>query len=533
MTEFEETTTAPRTDAAPSATPAVPLGPTLSRRDGAWAGLAAGALAVTVGMLVAAITDVVSPIDAVGSEVIDASPRWLKEWAIEQFGTADKLVLRIGIVVVLALAAMGLGAASTKRPLVGAIGIGAFGVVGALAARGRPGEGPGAMLPSLLGATVGAVVLYRLVRRRPIEVPGPSRAPLGWDRRRFLVGTGAAAATAGAAAVAAKWITDRRVDEFATRAAEPVPEFGDLGVTVEVPDGVELDPSTPFLTPNDRFYRIDTALSFPRADVANWSMSIGGMVDRPLTVRYADLLEMEQIERIITICCVSNEVGGPYIGNAVWRGVLLRDLLDQAGVQAGAEQVYSTSLDGWTCGFPVAAAFDGRDAMVAVAMNGEPLPLPHGYPARLVVPGLYGYVSATKWLSKIELTSWEREGYWVPRGWSREGPIKTQSRIGYPRHRDVVAAGPARVAGVAWAQGRGIAKVEVQVDDGEWQEATLATDVSDDTWRQWVLDWEATPGDHVLRVRATDGTGETQTGERTPVAPDGATGWHQITVRAS
>lgn len=512
-------------------TPAVPPRPARPWWQGAWAGLAAGGLAVAVGMLIAAITDVVSPIDAVGSDVIDRTPRAVKEWAIRNFETNDKLVLRIGIFTVLALAAMVIGALATKRVWIGVAGIGAFGVVGALAAAGRPGEGAGSAVPSLVGAVVGASVLYVMLRRPAVEVPGPSAAPLGWDRRRFLVTSGTTAVVAAAAGAVAHRITSNREREFTSQAAQPIPEFGDTGVTVDIPAGADADPNTPFITPNDDFYRIDTALSFPRADVENWSFTIEGMVDNPLTITYADLLNRPQVERVITICCVSNEVGGRYIGNAVWRGVMLRDLLEEAGVQDGAEQVYSTSLDGWTCGFPVGAALDGRDAMVAVGMNGEPLPLAHGYPARLIVPGLYGYVSATKWLSKIELTNWEREGYWVPRGWSREGPIKTQSRIGYPRHRVPIDPGPGKIAGVAWAQHRGIEKVEVQIDDGEWQVATLATDVTDDAWRQWVLDWDATSGDHQVRVRATDKTGATQTEERTPVAPDGATGWHTITVR--
>ncbi len=516
--------------AAQPASPRLPLAPPLSRAHGAWAGLVAGALAVTTGMLLAAITDVVSPIDAVGSEVIDRSPRAVKEWAIRTFGQDDKLVLRIGIVVVLAIAALAFGALAVRRPLVGVLGIDAFGVVGALAAANRPGEGFAAAVPSLLGAVVGGGVLYLLVRRRPIQVPGESQAPLGWDRRRFLAASGGAAVAAGAAGTIARVITSRRESKFVAQAAQPVDEFGETGVSLEIPAGAEVDPNTPFVTPNADFYRIDTALSLPRADASTWSFTIDGMVDRPLTLTYADLLAREQQERLITICCVSNEVGGRYIGNAVWRGVMLRDLLEEAGVQAGAEQVFSTSLDGWTCGFPVAAAFDGRDAMVAVAMNGEPLPLPHGYPARLIVPGLYGYVSATKWLARIELTSWAREGYWVPRGWAREAPIKTQSRIGYPRHGVSLTAGPTKIAGVAWAQRRGIEQVEVQVGDGPWQVATLATDVSDDSWRQWVVDWDAPAGDHVIRVRATDKNGDTQPEERTAVAPDGATGWHSIAV---
>ncbi|MGB8859084.1 MAG: sulfite oxidase, partial [Ilumatobacteraceae bacterium] len=310
----------------------------------------------------------------------------------------------------------------------------------------------------------------------------------------------------------------------------PLPDNVTSEEMPEIPPNAEVFDETAFVTPNGEFYRIDTALSFPNIDADKWSVEISGMVDTPLRITYADLLAMPQVERVVTLCCVSNEVGGEYIGNAVWRGVMLRDLLDRAGVQADAEQVYSTSLDGWTCGFPVAAAFDGRDAMIAIGMNGETLPLEHGYPARLVVPGLYGYVSATKWLSKIELTTWDREGYWVPRGWAALGPIKTQSRIDVPRTKKV-PAGKQAIAGVAWAQFRGIEKVEVQIDDGEWQEATLGADVSDDAWRQWLLEWEPTPGLYLLRVRATDKTGETQTAEQTPVAPDGATGYHMVRVK--
>jgi DMSO/TMAO reductase YedYZ molybdopterin-dependent catalytic subunit len=491
----------------------------------------AGALAVSVGLLVAAITDVVSPIDAVGSEVIDRVPRWVKEFAIRNFGTNDKLALRAGIIAILAVAAIALGVAAVRRPIVGTIGFAVFGLVGALAAVHRPGEGVGAAVPSILGALVGGLVLSRALRPRPVEVPGPSQAPLGWDRRRFLITSGAATVAAAMAAGVAKALENGRVEEIRVATKVPLPPSDELDTAAPIPADATLSPTSPFVTPNDDFYRIDTALSFPRVEASKWSCEITGMVDSPVTVTYADLLAMPQVERVITLCCVSNEVGGEYIGNAVWRGVLLRDVLEQVGVQDSAEQVYSTSMDGWTCGFPVEAAFDGRDAMIALGMNGQTLPLEHGYPARLVVPGLYGYVSATKWLSKIELTTWDDEGYWVPRGWSRLGPIKTQSRIDVPRSKQTVAVGPQKIAGVAWAQHRGIEKVEVRIDGGAWQPARLATDVTDDAWRQWVLDWNAPSGDHVVEVRATDKTGETQTEERAPVAPDGATGYHTIKVK--
>jgi len=511
----------------------------IPRKLAAIAGLVAGALAVTVGMFVAAVTEVVSPIDAVGSEVIDRAPRWLKEQAIVWFGTDDKLALRIGIISILALAAVGVGLLAARRIWWGVAGIAMFGVVGSLAAAHRPGESAGAAVPSILGAVAGAAVLYRMVRPRSSQAESGTASANRWDRRQFLMTGGVTAAGAVVAGGLAQGIEERRVDQIRESIQTPLPALVAPAVdapdsdtpaqTQDIPPDAELFDETAFLTPNDEFYRIDTALSFPNVDIDNWSFEINGMVDSPMKFTYADLLALPQVERTVTLCCVSNEVGGDLIGNAVFRGVMLRDLLDKARVQSGAEQVYSTSLDGWTCGFPVEVAFDGRDAMVAIGMNGETLPLEHGYPARLVVPGLYGYVSATKWLAEIKLTSWDEEGYWVPRGWSALGPVKTQSRIDVPRTRNVTA-GKQAIAGVAWAQHRGIEQVEVQIDDGPWQVATLAADVSIDTWRQWLLEWEPTSGKYTLRVRATDKTGETQTEEETPVAPDGATGYHTIRV---
>jgi DMSO/TMAO reductase YedYZ molybdopterin-dependent catalytic subunit len=295
-------------------------------------------------------------------------------------------------------------------------------------------------------------------------------------------------------------------------------------------DGLD-NGETTYITPNDDFYRIDTALSFPTVDLSEWRLRIGGMVDNEIELSYDDISALTQIERTITICCVSNEIGGPYIGNATWQGVRLSDLLDMVGVREGAEQFFSRSIDGWTCGFPIDLARDGRDAMLAIGMNGEPLPLMHGFPARLIVPGIYGYVSATKWISEIEINRWsDAEGYWVPRGWAREAPIKTQSRIDVPRRGEKIDAGATKIAGVAWAQHTGVAKVEVRVDDGDWIEATLSADLTDDAWRLWSVDWTATSGRHNIRVRATDKSGYTQTEEVASVAPDGATGWHTRTV---
>jgi hypothetical protein len=283
------------------------------------------------------------------------------------------------------------------------------------------------------------------------------------------------------------------------------------------------------VTPNRDFYRIDTALITPRVSAADWTLKVFGLVDDEAVFTLDDLLALDSVKAPVTLQCVSNEVGGGLIGNAVWQGVPLVDLLDRVGIQAGAEQVVGRSVDGFTAGFPLDNALDGRTAIVAYAMNGEPLPVEHGFPARLVVAGLYGYVSATKWLSEIELTTWDGfDGYWVPRGWSKTGPVKTQSRIDRPSGD--VQPGTVMIAGVAWATGRGIRRVEVQVDDGPWQPAELGAVASDETWTTWRLAWAASQGQHVLRVRATDGTGETQTADERPPAPDGATGWHTRTV---
>ena len=285
--------------------------------------------------------------------------------------------------------------------------------------------------------------------------------------------------------------------------------------------------------PNDGFYRIDTALIVPRVDVATWTVKVSGMVDKPLSFTYDQLAAMPIFEQYVTIACVSNEVGGDLVGNALWRGVHLRDVLAMAGVQPGATQIVGRSVDGFTVGFPTAWAMDpSRDPMIALGMNGEPLPVEHGYPARLIVPGLYGYVSATKWLAEIELTTLEAfDAYWVPLGWAKEAPILTQSRIDVPRdRRGGSRSDRSPIAGVAWAPDRGISKVEIRIDEGAWQPATLSAAISKATWVQWEVGWNAPPGDHTIEVRATDGTGEVQTDQVTPPAPDGARGHHTIRV---
>ena len=507
-----------------------------SRKLSAFVGLVAGALAVTTGMVVAALGNVASPIDAVGSSFIDRTPRWLKELAIEWFGTNDKTALRVGIVVVLILVSLISGSLSNKSPspLIGAIVV--FSILGALSASERTGSTWVSIAAPCVGSLAGIAIALFMLRQINNQwllkhFPRESQVPLGWDRRRFIRSASTASVGAVVLGALAQNGEQNRIDRIESQIPDSLPG------TVESSNNYD-NASAPgelsYITPNDDFYRIDTALSFPNVDLDTWQLRIHGMVDNEIVLSYQDILDMPQIERTITICCVSNEIGGPYIGNAVWQGVLLKDLLERAGVNRDAEQVFSRSIDGWTCGFPLEVALDGRDAMLAIGMNGEPLPLEHGFPARLIVPGIYGYVSATKWLKEIVINKWsDAMGYWIPLGWARDAPIKTQSRIDVPRKKQELQAGPNKIAGVAWAQHTGIEKVEVRIDDGEWNTTELSDDLTDDAWRLWTYDWMATSGKHTIQVRATDKSGYTQTDVVTSVAPDGATGWHTRKVEVA
>lgn len=484
-----------------------------------------------------------SLIGSVGSSFINRFAGSLKELAISLFGTNDKAALIVGIVVVSALIGAALGVAARERPHVATIGFAAFGLVGLVAGWVDPQTNKVVVTLAAVAATAAGIgtlrVLLRVAAtgsalrttRTVTTVPDPDasrRAFFGWAGGAALVAVGLGAAT--------KALSGRSKAEVA-RDAVRLPAVARPGATAapgtlapaEAPLGIE--GLTPYYMSNAAFYRIDTALVVPQVDPADWTLKVTGMVDKPFELTFAELLALPQIEEAVTLSCVSNEVGGDLVGNARWQGVPLQSLLDRAGVQPGATQLVGRSVDGFTAGFPTELAGDGRVAMIAVGMNGEPLPIPHGFPARLVVAGLYGYVSATKWLSEIHLTTWEDfDGYWVPRGWSKRGPVKTESRIDVPRNGSSIAAGPQKIAGVAWAPNTGIARVEVQVDEGPWREARLTDVVSKNTWVQWVLDWPATPGEHRVRVRATDATGATQTETPAPVAPDGATGWHHVDV---
>ncbi|MER5446061.1 sulfite oxidase [Streptomyces sp. NPDC002764] len=513
----------------------------LGALSGVLAGFAALAFAEAVAGLV---RPQAGPVVAVGGAAIDRTPTAVKDWAVRHFGTDDKLVLQLGILAVLTVFALLLGIAALRARRTAALGVLLFGAVGAAAATSRPDTGGAAdALPSVVGAVVGAVVLHvlagRLAPRRPAATereaaPGDA----GWDRRGFVItATAAALASAGAGALGRSLGGAAGRDAVASRRNVTLPAPASPAAAVPARAGLRVPGVSPFTTPNDSFYRVDTALVVPKIDATAWRLRIHGKgVTRPRALTYDDLLRRELIERDITLTCVSNEVGGPYVGNARWIGVRLADLLAECGVRppsrdGPADQLVARSVDGMTIGSPVEDVMDGRDALLAVGMNGEPLPFAHGFPVRMVVPGLYGFVSACKWIEDVELTTFDAyDPYWVRRGWARRAPVKTQSRIDTPRPFARPSAGTVMVAGVAWAQHRGIDKVEVRVDDGPWQRARLAAEDSRDTWRQWSLPWEATKGSHTLTVRATDRTGRLQTDRRTRTVPDGASGWHSVVV---
>lgn len=354
------------------------------------------------------------------------------------------------------------------------------------------------------------------------------------ERRQVLRGLLVVGGSAVVTGVGGRVLGARRSDVSGERAAVQLPSPSAPAEPVAPGVDLRVPGLTPYLTPNDDFYRIDTALIVPQVSKDVWSLRVHGMVEREIRLDWADLADRPVEEHLVTLACVSNPVGGDLIGNARWLGYRVDRLLAEAGPHPDADMVLSRSADGWTAGTPLAVLTDGRDALLAIGMNGEPLPVQHGYPARLVVPGLYGYVSATKWVTELEVTRFDRAtAYWTRRGWSALGPIKTGTRIDTPRARGRLQSGRVPIAGVAWAQHRGIRAVEVQIDNGPWQQARLSEEQSIDTWRQWVFDWDATSGPHTVRARATDGSGETQTADRRDVIPDGATGYPSVTVQVA
>ena len=496
----------------------------------ATAGVAAALAGLGAAELTAALlAPVGSPIFAVGALVIDRAPAWLKELVIALFGTADKVVLVFCVALGAVVLAAAAGALEFRRAPIGRVLVALAGALAVFAVLSRENTAAFDAMPAVLAMVVSAVLLTVMVAQLR-RTPGGAEASAP-DRRRFLVWAGASAGLGVLAAAGGQLISAGIRATDAARARFTLPAAAVPGTPI--PDGAALDlPGlTPLITPNADFYRIDTALQVPRIDPGTWTLTVTGMVEREIEIDFAELLALPLEESTTTLACVSNAVGGDLIGNATWLGYPIRLLLARARPLAGADMVLSRSEDGWTAGTPLEVLTDDRNAILAVGLNGEPLPLEHGYPVRMVVPGLYGYVSATKWVVELNVTRFDREtAYWTTRGWTARGPVKLSSRIDVPSRNTDVAAGPVIVAGVAWSQYVGIRGVQVQVDDGAWNDATLADAISADTWRQWSWVWPASAGRHTLRVRATDAAGLVQTSVRRDVIPDGATGLHDIPV---
>ena len=513
------------------------------RRRHHWLGAVAGWIAALAGLVCAQVVaafgfTIATPLVVVGGVFIDHVPTWLKEFATKTFGTNDKLVLALGMgLAVLVLSGI-VGVLSVRRRGFAWLAL-AIAAIGAWAASTRNDFAPADLIPSVVAGVVAALVLHWLAGRAAdavtrldhgVIVPAERLDP---DGRRRLI-SAAALALAGSAILGAVSRIDFGVAKAvsAARAALKLPQPTTLAGPAGTDFATAIRGATTWAIPNDSFYRIDTALALPRIDPSTWQLKIHGMVEEELTLSLDDLIQRDPTFAWVTLTCVSNPVGGDLIGNAQWSGTRIAPILTEAGVRAGADAVLQTSADGFTVGTPLEALTDDRNALLAYGMNGQPLPIEHGFPVRMVVPGLYGYVSATKWLVDLEVTKFDRfEAYWTKRGWGVKGPIKTESRIDTPTGG--AKAGDVEIAGVAWAQHTGIAGVEVRLgEDQPWQRATLAAHPLKDTWVRWRWTWKAAnPGDYVLQCRATDVTGYTQKADRADVLPDGATGWHTVTVR--
>ncbi|MBN9158838.1 molybdopterin-dependent oxidoreductase [Microbacterium sp.] len=538
------------------------------RLPAAAAGVAAALLGIGAGELAATLlAPSSSPFAVVGGFLIDGAPAWAKDTAIAWFGTGDKAALLTGIALVLLAAAGALGLLQRRFRGVGVAGFLVLGAAVAVLAPLRADAAPLSWLPAPVAGIVAALVVRALVRRLPdreTETASRDRAtePLSRDagsvsrstapppaaprsttprptdpaadgptRRRFLAWTAGAAAVGVLATVAATAGRAGSVAVTAVRTALRLPKPAVAAAPIPAGAALKVDGISPLITPNADFYRIDTALVVPQVDPAQWRLRIHGLVAHEVTLTWDELLALPLVEAAATLSCVSNDVGGDLIGNAVWLGYPIRELLAKAQPAAAADMVLSTSVDGFTAGTPIEALTDDRNALLAIGMNGRPLPIEHGFPVRMVVPGLYGYVSATKWVTDLEVTRFDRAtAYWTARGWSARGPVKLESRIDVPKSGRALRAGDTVIAGVAWQPHAGVSVVEVQIDDGPWQRAELAPAISADTWVQWRLPWAATAGQHTLRCRATGADGTVQTADVAPPAPDGATGWHTIDV---
>ena len=523
----------------------------------AMVGAIAGAVGIAASELVAGVVPgAPSLVVAVGSFVIAKQPPGAKDLVATVFGTNDKLALNVAVVVVALLVAAVAGIVGRRNFSRASWVFVAFGLVAFAPAALQPlnslvlagvnaavATGAGIGTLRILLADAGFMAPVRLGLARPTETedwtgdsvsPPPSTLALpvpAWSRRGFLLRAGAFLVGAMAAGTLGRLLVARGHPSGVPVSAN-LPAAAEAAPPLTADESLSAPGVTPIVKPNDSFYQIDTELLVPQVDASTWQLKVTGMVDHPLTFTYDELTAMPLFEQYVTLACVSNPVGGDLVGNTLWTGVHLKEVLARAGMQPGATQIVGRSVDGFTVGFPTAWALDpSREPMIAVGMNRVPLPAEHGYPARLIVPGLYGYVSATKWLSEIELTTREAfDGYWVPLGWAKDGPILTESRIDHPSDGANLAAGEVDIDGLAWAPDRGVGSVEVRIDNGPWQTTLLSRAISKATWVQWWLRWQATPGKHTIEVRATDGTGAVQTATVAGPPPAGATGYHQVQV---
>jgi DMSO/TMAO reductase YedYZ molybdopterin-dependent catalytic subunit len=507
----------------------------------ALAGVVAAAVVLAVAELAGAFfTARATPVIALGSTFIDFTPPWMKDFAIATFGTNDKAALFAGMGLTIFLLACVLGVVAFRKWALGVAGVLLMGTVIVASVVTRAGVKPLDAVPTVLGTLAGLVVLRLLTAvlsrtsswpEAPADIAAAEQAHPGTNRRRFFAAAGITAAAAGIAAGGGRLLGAARSNIMQARNALQLPTPVKAAAAVSAGVQSSVAGVTPWLTPNSDFYRIDTALSVPEINASDWELRVHGLVEEEVRLTFQDLLDADLIESHITLTCVSNPVGGNLAGNAKWLGLPLREVLRRARPTAGADMVLSTSIDGFSASTPLEVLQDDRDAILAIGMNGEPLPLEHGYPVRMVVPGLYGFVSATKWVVDLEVTRFaDSKAYWTERGWSERGPIKTMARVEVPTSFAKVPAGRTAIGGTAWAQTRGITKVEIQIDNQEWAEATLSAEASLITWRQWSYEWEATPGPHYIKVRATDGTGEVQTDRRAEPVPDGASGWQSVMV---
>jgi DMSO/TMAO reductase YedYZ molybdopterin-dependent catalytic subunit len=513
------------------------------RRQSLWSalvGLIAAAATLALAEVAALfLAPAASPLFAVGALVIDLVPGWLKTLVIDLFGTGDKAVLLVTLGIVVAVLAAGIGILEHRRPPFGIVGLVAVGGIATFAVVTRADASAIWAVPTVLGMVLGVVVLRvgvdRLHRWVAAESSGevPEFSNAAVSRRGFFVMAGATAAASVVAGVAARAMNAGTAAVNAVRSALKLPAPAIAAPPIPAGAQLDIDGIAPLVTSNKDFYRIDTALQVPSINADDWRLRITGMVENGIEIGFDELLALPLVETYVTLMCVSNEVGGELTGNAKWLGYPIRELLARAKPTKGADVVLSTSQDGFTATTPLEVLQDEqRNSLLAVGMNGEPLPLEHGYPVRMVVPGLYGYVSATKWVVELKVSTFAKESaYWTDRGWSAKGPVKTSSRIDVPAFGVSLQPGPVAIAGVAWAQHVGIERVEVRIDTEPWREATLAEAISTDTWRQWFIEWTATSGDHTIGVRATDATGFTQTEGRVDVVPNGAEGWHIVQVR--